>query len=211
MTDEGAPPDPHAPSDRDLVVARFLGLEKAAEVFAAARDRAGANAPWTRQVGFVERHNDGHLVLHGVFAGHYVDVDEASHLSERGAAEGSAVGALVGLLGGPPGLAVGLVLGAMIGSLLGEPDETDPEPHVLVERLRAALPRSSSAIVMFALARDVDEMLSALGDSGAEVIRQTLTAEQDTALQASLGDTPAESPGPSKLGEQAVEASEPGQ
>jgi uncharacterized membrane protein len=209
MMTEVIPSDPEAPSDPELAVVAFPGVGSATEAFIAARDRAGANARWTREVGFVERHHDGHLVLRGVFAGHYVDVDEADHVSEPGAAEGLAVGALIGLLGGPPGFAVGLVVGALIGSQLGEPTETDPEPQLLVDQLRAAVPRSSSAIVMIAAPRDVDEMLAAIGGSGGKVIRRRLTADEAAALQASLGGTPAESVGPSREGEQAAEAAAP--
>jgi uncharacterized membrane protein len=209
MTNANVPPDPHAPSGLDLAVVRFSGMDAAYEAFVAARDRAG-DAPWIHQVGFVERHSDGHLVLRGIFASHYVDVDEAVHLSEPGGGEGAAAGGLIGVLGGPPGIAVGLVLGGLIGALVGKPTETDPEPHELVAELRAELPRSSSAIVMIGRARDVDEMLAAIGDIGGEVARHTLTVEQAAALEASLADAPAGSLGPSRLGEQAIEASEPG-
>jgi uncharacterized membrane protein len=209
MTTDNVSLDPHAPSGLDLAGVRFPGVDSAYEAFTAARASAG-NAPWIQHVGFVERHNDGHMVLRGTFAGHYVDVDEALHLSEPGGGEGATVGGLIGVLGGPPGIAVGLVLGGLVGSLLGKPTETDAEPHELVEELRAALPRPSSAIVMIGPSRDVDEMLAAIGDGGGEVIRQTLTVEQAAALEASLADAPAGSLGPSRLGEQAVEASEPG-
>jgi hypothetical protein len=100
-------------------------------------------------VGIVEHHHDGHLVLRGTFAGHYVDLDEALHVSQRGAAEGSAIGALGALLG-PPGFAVGVVTGLVIGSQLGKPSEVDPEPEPLSNQLRAAVPRSGSAVVLIA-------------------------------------------------------------
>jgi uncharacterized membrane protein len=187
---------------------RFQGGGSATETFVAARDRSGGDAPWTRQVGLVEHHHNGHLVLRGTFAGHYVDVDEALHVSERGAGEGFAGGAVIGVLLGPPGLAVGMTVGALVGSQLGEPSETDPEPQLLVDQLRTAVPRSGSAIVVIASAHDVDEMLTAIGDSGGQVIRQTLTTDQSAALQASLSETPAAARRPSRAGEQAVEASE---
>jgi uncharacterized membrane protein len=109
-------------------------------------------------------------------------------------------------------MAVGMAAGAVIGSQVGTPTETesDPEPQLLVDRLRTAVPRSGSAIVMIAAAGDVDEMLSAIGGSGGEVVRQTLTADQAAALQASLSTTPAASSGPSEEGEQAIEPAEPG-
>jgi uncharacterized membrane protein len=161
-------------------------------------------------VGLIEHHQNGHLVLRGTFAGHYVDVDEALHVSERGAGEGFTAGALVGVLAGPPGLAVGAVVGAIIGSQAGEPSEVDPEPPILVDELRAAVPRPGSAIVMIAEAPEIDEMLIALGESGGELIRHTLSADQAAALRASLSATPDAADRPSPAGEQAREASERG-
>jgi uncharacterized membrane protein len=194
----------------EFALVRFEGGSSGTETFVDARDRCDADAPWTRQVGLIEHHHNGHLVLRGTFAGHYVDVDEALHVSEQGTAAGFAAGAVVGALLGPVGLAAGMVAGAMIGSQVGEPSETDSEPRLLVDQLRAAVPRSGSAIVLIAAACDVDEMLTAIGDSGGEVIRETLTADQAAALQASLSATPAASLGPSEEGEQAIEASESG-
>jgi uncharacterized membrane protein len=204
----------------DFALVRFEDGSAATETFVAARDRSGAAASWPRDrsgaaaswaqhVGLVEHHRNGHLVLRGTFAGHYVDVDEALHVSERGAGEGSAGGGLVGILGGPPGIAVGIVLGGLLGSQLGTPSETDSEPQPLADQLRAAVPRAGSAIVMIAEPSDVDDMVAAIGDSGGELIRHTLTADEVAAVQASLRATPAASRGPSQRGEVAVEASEP--
>jgi uncharacterized membrane protein len=102
-----------------------------------------------------------------------------------------------------------MVVGAILGSQAGEPSEADPEPQLLVDQLRAAVPRSGSAIVLIAAPRDIDDMLAAIGDIDGEVTRQALTADQVAALQATLNATPAASPGPSTQGEQATEASEP--
>lgn len=176
--------------DLDYALARFHGVDTATRVFTAARDGQGADAAWMRHVGFVEHHHDGHLVLRGTFAGHYVDVDEALHVSQRGAAEGFGVGALVGVLLGPPGLAVGMVLGAALGSQVGKPEEADSEPQRMADQLRSAVPRSSSAIVAIASAADVDAMLEAIGDEATDAIRGTLTPEQVAALQASISATP---------------------
>jgi uncharacterized membrane protein len=195
----------------DFALLSFDGVNSAVEAFAAAHDRSGAAAPWTSVVGFVVHHEDGHLVLRGTFAGHYVDVDEAIHESERGSEEGAAVGAVIGtLLGGPPGLAVGTVLGGTLGSQLGKPSETDTEPEPLAERLRASVPLSGSAIVLIADANDADEMIAAIGETTGQVIRRTVTPEEAAVVQASLGASPTASPGPSPKGEEAVEESEAG-
>jgi uncharacterized membrane protein len=194
--------------DLDFALVRFHGEGAATEAFIAGRDRSGDNARWAQEIGFVEHHHNGHLVLRGTFAGHYVDIDEALHVSERGAAEGFVGGAAVGLLLGPPGIAVGMALGAILGSQVGERSETDPEPQLLADQLRTAVPRSDSAIVLIGPSADVDAMLAAVADSGGEVSRHTFTADDAAAVQASLSAAPRASAGPSVEGEQAVEASE---
>lgn len=167
--------------DLQAAVLSFDGVTSAEEAYAAALKRSSRDASWSHQVGFVEHHHDGHLVFRGTFAGRYVDADEALHVSERGAAEGWAIGAVIGGLLGPPGFAVGSVAGATIGSQIGPTSETDAEPQPFAERLRAAIPRSSSAIVLIADAHDVDGLL-AVADERAVVTRKTLGAEQATEL-----------------------------
>jgi uncharacterized membrane protein len=194
--------------DLEFALLPFSGVNSASKAFAAARDRS-RSAPWISKVGFVEHHANGHLVLRGTFAGHYVDDDEALHVSERGAAEGGAGGAVVGaLLAGPLGFALGTVLGAIIGSQAGKPSERDVEPEALVERLRGAVPLSGSAIVSIADADDIDALVAAIGDTSGQVTRKALTPDEVAAVQASLSAAPAASPGPSVRGEEAVEASE---
>ena len=195
----------------DLALLSFHGVNSAAEAFAAARDRSRPAAAWTSEVGFVEHHESGHLVLRGTFAGHYVDVDEALHVSERGAAEGVGLGAVIGtIVGGPVGFAVGTVAGATVGSQVGKPSETDAEPEPFADRLRAFVPRSGSAIVLIANADDVDGMITAVGETSGQLIRRALSSDEAGALQASLSASPAASRGPSPEGEEAVEASEAG-
>jgi len=187
----------------------FDGVNSAVEAFSAARDRSGGASPWTSEVGFVEHHENGKLVLRGTFAGHYVDVDEALHTSGRGTEEGAVGGAVLGtLLAGPLGLAVGIVLGGTIGSQVGKPNVTDAEPEPLAERLRAAVPPPGSAIVLIAESSDVDQMVAALGPAGKDVTRRALSEEETAALRSSLSASPTASAGPSEEGEEAVEASD---
>jgi Protein of unknown function (DUF1269) len=180
-----------------LAVVQFDGEGTAVKRYAAAKDqyaaaeeRRDAEAAWMQEVGFVERHHNGHLLVRGLFAGHYLDVDESDHVSQTRAGEGAASGALVGVLIGPPGIALGFVIGGIAGALAGTPTDTEAEPDVLAERLRAAVPPSSSAVVLIAGAPDVDEMVAALGEDAAGVVRQTLSAEQEAALEASLPSAP---------------------
>src|SRR6516165_10534494 len=163
----------------DFALVSFDGVNAAAEAFAAARGRSAHAAPWTSQVGFVEHHESGKLVLRGTFAGHYVDVDEALHVPGHGTEEGVAVGGVFGtLVAGPLGLAVGTVLGGILGSQFGTPSETDAEPEPLAERLRAAVLRSASAIVLIADATDADEMIAAIGQPSVQVMRKALSPEE---------------------------------
>ena len=96
----------------------------------------------------------------------------------------------MGALIGPAGIALGLLIGGGIGAHVGTPTDTEAEPEELAERLREAVPKSSSAIVLVAETADVDEMAAALGDRVKELTRRELTAEQQTALEASLGTAP---------------------
>ncbi len=174
---------------RDLAIVRFAGETAAVEAYAAARERAG-EAPWASQVGFVEHHQNGRLLLRGTFGGHYLGVDEGDRVSQKGAGEGAVAGGLVGVLLGPPGIALGLLVGGILGSKAGPPSDAETEPELLVEQLRAAVPRSSSAIVMIASPQLVDEMLAALGGRAQDVTRRTLTPEEQAELEASLSTAP---------------------
>lgn len=178
----------------DLAVVRFEGEGTAVERYAAAKERSGGDAPWAHEVGFVEHHHNGRLLLRGVFAGHYLDIDESDRVSQRGAGEGAVAGGLIGTLLGPPGIALGLLVGGVLGSKAGTPSDAETEPQALADQLRAAVPPSSSAIVLIAPSAEADEMLAALGESAKNVARQSLTAEQETALQASLATSPRPSP-----------------
>jgi uncharacterized membrane protein len=191
----------------DFALLALHGTNSAAEAFADARDRSDRDAPWVRDVGLVEHHENDRLVLRGTFAGRYVDVDENLHTSEHGRDVGAGVGALLGALLGPLGFAEGVVVGGQLGATFGKPDEVDPEPPVLIAQLRAALPLASSAIALLAKAPDVDEMVAAVDGGGAVLTRRTLSAEEVTALEAALRAWPAASSGPRLEGEVAVEES----
>src|SRR5258707_13960804 len=122
----------------DLAAVQFDGQGAAVERYAAAKARSG-DASWTRRVGFVERHHNGNLLIRGVFAGHYVDVDEGEHISKVGGGEGALAGGLLGVLAGPPGIAVGLLAGAVIGSRHGPATDTGPEPEAPPDERPAVL------------------------------------------------------------------------
>lgn len=178
----------------DLGIVQFDGEGTAVQRYAAAKERASGDAQWTHEVGFVEHHHNGRLVVRGTFAGHYVDVDESDHVSQKGAGEGAIAGGLLGVLLGPPGIAVGLVGGGLIGSQAGTPSDTETEPPMLADQLRAAVPRSSSAVILVAAAPDVEEMLAELGAGARDVTRRTLAPEELAQLEASLSMAPPAAP-----------------
>ncbi len=178
----------------DFAVAQFEGEGTAVQRYAAAKERSRGDAKWTHETGFVEHHHGGHIVLRGTFAGRYLDVDESDHVSQRAAGEGAVAGGLVGVLLGPAGIALGIVVGGVIGAQAGTPSDVEPEPQVLADQLRAAVPRSSSALVLIAPGPDVDEMLAALGEDAQRVTRQTLTEDQAARLEASLSMAPPAAP-----------------
>ncbi len=190
--------------DLDFALARFDGRNAASDAYYAASGRAGPNARWPREVGFVEHHHNGHLVMRGTFAGHYVDFEEGHHMSGSGAVGGFAGGMVLGALLGPAGMAAGMIAGATVGSQVGDPNESEPEPTALADRIREAVPCDGSAVVLIASPGDVDEMLAAIGDA-ADVLRRSLTADEVAALEWSLSGMPAASAGPTEEGEVASE------
>jgi uncharacterized membrane protein len=186
----------------DLALIGFKGQSTAASEFGTLRDRAGNAAPWTSEVAIVEHHGNDRMSVRGTFASHYVDVEETDHVSQPRAAEGALTGAVVGVIFGPPGLAAGLVLGGIAGAEAGKPTEVEPEPGPLIDELRAAVPSGHSAIALLAEPAHVDALLSALHESDhAAVVRRSLTAEQATALIASVAAEPPASGGPTVQGD----------
>jgi uncharacterized membrane protein len=188
----------------DLALISFKGESTAASVFGALRDRVGSAAPWTSEVAIVEHLGHGRMSVRGTFGGRYVDVAESDRVSEPGAAEGALTGAVVGVIFGPPGLAAGLILGGIIGAEAGKPTELEPEPKLLIDELRTAVPSGHSAIALLADPTHIDALLSALGESDqVVVVRRALSAEQASALIASIAADPPASPGPTVRGDSA--------
>jgi uncharacterized membrane protein len=186
----------------DLALIGFKGESTAASVFGTLRERVGSAAPWTSEVAIVEHLGNDRMSVRGTFASRYVDVEETDHISEPGAGEGALTGVVLGAVFGPPGWAAGLVLGGIIGAEAGTPTERESEPELLIDELRHAVPSGHSALALLAEPAHVDAMLSALVESDhAVVVRRSLTAEQASALTASIAGDPPASPGPTAQGE----------
>jgi uncharacterized membrane protein len=188
----------------DLALIGFKGQSTAASVFGRLRDSVGSAAPWTSEVAIVEHLGHDRMSVRGTFAHHYVDVEETDHVSGPGAAEGALTGGVLGVIFGPPGLAAGFVFGGIIGAETGKPTEREPEPRVLIDELRKAVPAGHSAIALLADPVHVDALLAALDESDqAVVVRRTLTAEQASELIASVAADPSASHWPTAQGDSA--------
>jgi uncharacterized membrane protein len=191
----------------DLALIGFKGQSTAASVFGMLRDRVGSAAPWTSEVAIVEHHGHDRMSVRGTFASRYVDVEETDHVSGPGAAEGALTGAVVGVIFGPPCFAAGMVLGGIIGAEAGTPTELEPEPELLIDELRQAVPSGHSAIALLADPTHVDALLSALGQSDQiVVVRRALSAERASSLIASIAGDPPASRGPTVKGDSASSA-----
>jgi uncharacterized membrane protein len=188
----------------DLALIGFKGESTAASVFGTLRDRVGRATPWTSEVAIVEHLGNDRMSVRGTFGSRYVDVEETDRVSQPGAGEGALTGAVLGVIFGPPGFAAGLVLGGIIGAETGKPTELEPEPEALINELREAVPSGHSAIALLADPTHVDAMLAALGESDqAAVVRRPLSAEQASALIASIAADPPASRGPTRKGDSA--------
>ncbi len=182
----------------ELAVVSFEGLGGAESEYGTVHKRVG-DAPWTQEVAFLEHHHKDRISLLGTVAGHYVSADETDHLSQSGAAVGGVAGALLALPLGPAGWAAGFAAGGTIGASLGgdelgASEETEAEPRALMDTLHDAVPKGSSAIVLLGEPADVDDMLAALGEKGASVVRRTLSDAELAAIEEALRNSPEASP-----------------
>ena len=183
-----------------FAVVSFSHDDGADAAFGSARQR-DPDATWTHEAALLVHHHNDRITLNGTVLGHYVSADEQDHVSQPGAAVGGIVGGLLGLLLGPPASAAGIVVGGALGAKLGRADETEAEPDQLMDDLRSAVPKGSSAIVLIADAGHVDAMLASLGDGAGVTTRRDLTDDELAALTASVESTPAASPGPRAAGD----------
>jgi hypothetical protein len=81
-TASSAPVEPLAPAPRhddptarDIAVAAFPHSIDAERAYARVRE-SNEGAEWLRDVAFAERHHHDRIGLRGVFAGHYLDIDD---------------------------------------------------------------------------------------------------------------------------------------
>jgi uncharacterized membrane protein len=183
-----------ADGELDLAVVTFAHIEGAEHAYADVLDAAG-QAPWTREIAFVEHHGHDRIVVRGTFAGHYVDIDDEGDVIGRKTAEGALTGALVGVVfAGPVGLAAGMVSGGAIGGV-AEANTAIPELRgAFFDEVRADVPEGSSAVILLAAPEHVDAMVAAFAEKDGRLMRHHLTTEQAGALEAAVADSPEASP-----------------
>jgi uncharacterized membrane protein len=172
----------------ELTVLTFDHTEGAERAYADARGRAN-DAPWLREVAFVECHRHGRIVVRGTFAGHYLDVDDFADAIGHDTAAGAAAGAVVGLAFGPPGFAAGLVAGGMAGGL-HESRQVPEERGALFDEIRRDIPEGSSGLVALVDAEDIDGLIAALHHRAVRVTRHRLSAAEGAALRAAVAQAP---------------------
>jgi uncharacterized membrane protein len=173
----------------DLAVVTFPHIEGAEHAYADALDHVG-QAPWTREITFVEHHGRDRIVVRGTFAGRYVNTADEGDVIGRRTAEGALTGAVVGALFGPAGFAAGLVAGGTIGGTEQAAADIPQLRGAFFDEIRADVPEGSSALMLLASPEHADAMVAAFGASQGELVRHHLTAEQATALEQAVADSP---------------------
>ena len=131
--------------------------------------RTSRSDPWLNDVAVVEHHKGGRYSGTGP---EYADPDRV----DAGIAIGSGTGLLLGMIGGPLGLVFGATAGAALGGAAGSsaPPAFDP----LVAEVKDALPRGTSALILLAEEPTTAKLVSAVGSTGRQVVRQELTNDQ---------------------------------
>jgi uncharacterized membrane protein len=194
LAEASSPPPPVAAPRRDsdareLTVLTFDHIEGAERAYADARGRA-ANAPWMREVAFVESHRHGRIVVRGTFAGHYLDVDDVGDAIGRDAAVGAVAGAVVGLAFGPPGFAAGLVAGGIAGGVRESAVHTPEQRGALFDEIRRNIPEGSSGLVALVSTDDSAALIEALHERAVRLTHHRLSAAEAAALQAAVAQAP---------------------
>ena len=140
----------------DLAVASFDRTEGAEKAYADVRERA-SDAPWMHEIAFVEHHKRGRIVVRGVFAGHFLDIEDEADPIGKDVGVGALTGAVVGAAFGPPGFAAGLVGGGIVGGLI-EGSHVEELHGGFFDEVRADVPEGASALVLLAAPDHVDAM-----------------------------------------------------
>lgn len=159
----------------EMTAVAFDGAHTAEKELSAVR--TSRDDPWLTEVAVLEHHLGGRFSMKATSPA-YGDEDHTG----AGMAFGGATGLLLGTIAGPLGIVLWGTTGAVAGGALGAPEQTGPfDP--LVEQVKDALPHNSSALILVAENATAEELVSAVGARGRQVLRQDLTDEQVEELQ----------------------------
>jgi len=154
----------------EMAAVTFDGTHTAEQELSALR--TSRKDPWLIEVAVLEHHASGRYSVKATSA----DYGEENH-ARAGIAIGAGTGLLLAMIGGPLGILLWTAVGALAGGAFasaGRPGPFDP----LVEQVKEALPDSTSALILVAETATAQELVSAVGGKGRQVIRQALTDEQ---------------------------------
>lgn len=131
--------------------------------------------PWVSEVATLEHHNSGRYSMKATNPV-YGDEDHVG----AGLAIGGGTGLLLGLIGGPLGMLFLGALGAAAGGAIGAatPGDGAGALEPLVDEVKDALPPGSSALILVAESPTAEQLVSAVGPTSRQVIREQLTQEQ---------------------------------
>ena len=179
-----------------LGVVIFEDADRAAEVLTGFKELHPAD-DWAENVGIIERRKSGRIAMYGALGRDTNWTDEGAE-ALLGVSLGGTTGLLLGALAGPPGVAIGGAVGATIGGLLGGVDE-ETVNEKMFGVVRSKLTKNSSALVLLADARHVDDLLGSTRRGAREVYEQPIREELKGRLEEALREA-AENPVPPATG-----------
>ncbi len=164
----------------DLIVLTFDETHGAQHAMAAVRDLAELDHAWVDDIAIVERHRSGRISTH------------TTHGSvTAGAFFGGLTGMLIGLLFPPFGFLALFAVGAGAGALTQRLIKETGLDKGMLEEIKTALRKGTSALIMIGAEGDVDEMAHAFDTYGpSSVIRRPLSSETVDGLRNTMERSP---------------------
>jgi uncharacterized membrane protein len=172
----------------DFAIQTFEHYEGAERAYAKLMDQ-DPDAAWLHELAFVERHHRGRIVVRGVLAGHYLDIDDEGDAIGRDTGVGALAGGLIGAPLGPAGFAAGLVAGGSIGGAL-EAWHIPQLEGELFDQIREHVPEGGSALLLLAEPDEVDAFFAGSRRLSELGFRSSLTKAQARGLLQAVADAP---------------------
>ena len=153
----------------EMVAVAFDGTHTAEKELSTLR--TARTNPWLEEVAVLEHHKGPRFSMKATSP----DYGDEDHVG-AGIALGGGTGLLLGLIAGPLGLIFWGTMGALTGGAAGarEPGAFDP----IVDQVKDALPHGTSALILVAEKPTAEQLASAVGRHGRQIIRQEMTDEQ---------------------------------